>query len=322
LRLAGLAAALALAACAPQTAPLPAAPLPFSPSIAIVAEPVGPLPGQVIEGGGGRWIFAGGAHLTSADTSRLHGLSDLKVWPDGRLLAVGDQGDLLEAHLVLDGGGWLKGVAGSVLTPVIGDDGQPITSQGEREYDAEGIAEFANGDRLISLEQHDRIFFYRKGQAVPRLAPMPRTQFVFNKGMEALAAYPNAGADAYLVGIEATGEMFLCRVSASCAPYAKIDLEGLELTALQPLPGGRIAYLLRTYNPLTGNRIILKVVDAQGAVVDRLELARPSVVDNFEGLAAVPTRDGIRFYVISDDNFAASQRTLLMAFDWRAPTGR
>ncbi|HZZ33856.1 MAG TPA: hypothetical protein VFE10_17870, partial [Phenylobacterium sp.] len=29
-----------------------------------------------------------------------------------------------------------------------------------------------------------------------------------------------------------------------------------------------------------------------------------------------------RFYVISDDNFSKSQRTLLLAFDWKPPAGR
>jgi hypothetical protein len=35
-------------------------------------------------------------------------------------------------------------------------------------------------------------------------------------------------------------------------------------------------------------------------------------------LAAVPGRNGaIRFYLISDDNFSSSQRTLLVAFDFK-----
>jgi hypothetical protein len=39
-------------------------------------------------------------------------------------------------------------------------------------------------------------------------------------------------------------------------------------------------------------------------------------IDNFEGIAAKELPDGrVRLYVISDDNFSASQRTLLMVFD-------
>jgi len=319
-RLAGLGAALALAACAPQVADrLPAAPLPYTPALAITAEPAGPAPGTAMAPG---WTFAGGYKLTSAETSRLHGLSDIKVWPDGRLLAVGDQGDLLEGRLTFDARGWLAGVADATLKPVLGEDGQPITSKGDREYDAEGIAEFPDGSRLISLEQHDRVYFYPSGQTTPRAAPMPGRPMTFNKGMEALAVWPAAGADAYLVGVEGTGEVFLCRLSAACGDDRLVQTEGLELTALAPLPDGGVAYLLRGYNPLSGNRIIVKVVGQDGREVDRLQIARPAVVDNFEGLAAVKRGDGVRFYLISDDNFSSSQQTLLFAIDWAPPRPR
>jgi hypothetical protein len=50
-----------------------------------------------------------------------------------------------------------------------------------------------------------------------------------------------------------------------------------------------------------------------------MDLASPMTVDNYEGLAAVPATDGgVRFYLISDDNGRADQRTLLLAFDWRS----
>jgi hypothetical protein len=52
-----------------------------------------------------------------------------------------------------------------------------------------------------------------------------------------------------------------------------------------------------------------------------MDMAPPMTVDNFEGLAAVPRTDGsVRFYLLSDDNGLAHQRTLLLAFDWR-PSG-
>jgi hypothetical protein len=45
-----------------------------------------------------------------------------------------------------------------------------------------------------------------------------------------------------------------------------------------------------------------------------------TTVDNFEGIAAKEMPDGrIRLYLISDDNFSANQRTLLMVFDIRKP---
>ncbi len=271
----------------------------------------------------GDFHWAGGVVLTSDQTSRLHGLSDLKLWPDGRVLIVGDQGDLLEARLVLDYAGRPTGLKDARLTSIVGQDGQSITSHGSEERDAEGVAEFPNGDRLISLEQHDRILLYPHAGGPPRLAPMPDVKFVFNAGMEALAIYPKAGPDAYIVGIEATGETFICRLSAACTKDRTVELQdGFELSALEVLSGGRMAYLLRAFDPLRGVRIILRIVAADGHVEDELKLARPYTVDNFEGLAAAPSPSGgLRFYLISDDNFSAAQRTLLVAFDWRPSNG-
>ena len=326
-RLAGIALGLLLAACTPATPPLPPilpeAPVQAGPAIAILATPLEFDPKDPAKKALGAFTWAGGVELTSNQTSRLHGLSDIKVWPNGRVLMVGDQGDLLEARLVLDYAGHLKGLGEAKLTSVIGEDGQPITSHGQNEWDSEGIAEFPNGDRLISLEQHDRILFYPHTGGPPRLAPMPAVKFVFNKGMEALAVYPKAGRDAYLVGLEATGETFVCRLSAACVPDRKVELkDGYELSALEVLSGGRTAYLLRAYDPVRGARIILRIVGANGQVEDQLELARPYTIDNFEGLAAAPSPNGgLRFYLISDDNFSKSQRTLLVAFDWRPGSG-
>jgi hypothetical protein len=98
---------------------------------------------------------------------------------------------------------------------------------------------------------------------------------------------------------------------------------GFGLVAARRLPQGRTAWLLRAYTPLTGSVIDLRITCQDGRVIDQQELRRPLSVDNFEGLAAVPGKDGaIRFYLISDDNFSNSQRTLLFAFDWKPPSGR
>jgi len=326
-RLASLAIVLLLAACAPgQPAKpeLPKAPVQYGPDITIQARPVVFDPQDPARKGLGDFAWAGGAALTSDQTSRLHGLSDLKVWPDGRILAVGDEGDLLEAHLVLDYAGRPTGLKDARLTPVVGEDGQPLTGRGKAESDAEGIAEFPNGDRLISLEEHDRILFYPHTGGPPTLAPAPDVKWVSNKGMEALAIYPPGGKDAYVVGVEATGETFVCHLSGACAKDRTVELkDGFELSAIEVLSGGRMAYLLRAFDPLHGVRAILRIVGADGQVEDQLELARPLTVDNFEGLAAAPSPSGgLRFYLISDDNFSKSQRTLLVAFDWRPGAGR
>jgi hypothetical protein len=320
---------LALAACAPRTPALPSAPLPYGAAIRIDAEPVRLNPQNPRRDRIGDFVYAGGVALTSKDTARLHGLSDLKVWPDGRLLAQGDQSDQLEARLVLGPDGRLRGLTDAHLSALKDEKGAELFAGGLSEYDSEGIAELPNGDRLVSFEHHDRILLYPKAGGPPRPAPYPQIAYVSNKGMEALVADPSVAADAYRVGIEATGEIFLCRLSAGCTPSGRVALEGLQLSGMDLLPGGLTAYLLRSFSVLRGNVVRLRIVDRGGAPVDEMEIARPLTVDNFEGVAAAPQKDGgVRFYLISDDNFGTynglptGQRTLLLAFDWRPPTKR
>lgn len=307
---------LMLAACAPAEAPLPKQPLAADGTIRVQAEPVALNPDKRDEARIGRFAYAGGVALTSEDTARLHGLSDLLVEPDGRMTAISDEGDVLDARLVLDRGGRLAGLAAARISALAGPDGQPLP--GKLEADSEGLAVLANGERLVSFEQRHRVWLYPAGGGPPREAPAPQADFPSNGGMEALAADPAAGPDAYLAGGEDSAQLFACRLSSGCTPGASVERPGKEfgLVALRRLPENRTAYLLRAWDPVRGNRIVLKIDGPQGEV-DRLELSRPLTVDNYEGLAAVPIRGGLRFYLLSDDNFQRIQRTLLVAFDWR-----
>jgi hypothetical protein len=328
-----LAAALALSACSAR----PALPVhtvgggtgAAGPQIRIRATPVPLSSGSPRQDRIGAFVYAGGLQLTSTDTSRLHGLSDLKIWPDGRLLAVSDEGDLLEARLALDRRGRLLGLTQAALSPLPGEDGRPLLARGKTEADSEGIAELADGARLVSLECDDRILLYPVGGGLPRRVPSPDTVFPNNLGMEALAADPAAGADAYVVGGEASGQTWLCHLSSGCTASTVVALpDEAGLTAVAILPGGRRAYLLRAFSLLKGVRVTLRIVNADGTTLDEMRLAAPLTADNFEGLAAIPQSEGpradgsIRFYLISDDNFSKLQRTLLLAFDWRPQPGR
>ncbi|HKP79905.1 MAG TPA: esterase-like activity of phytase family protein, partial [Phenylobacterium sp.] len=304
-------------------APLPAQPVAVGSAIEVDAQPVPLDPTDVRRDRIGNFVYTGGLALTSRQTSRLHGLSDLKIRPDGRLLALGDQSDLLEARVVLDAAGRLVGVASATMIALKAETGADLYAGGQREYDSEGVARLANGDLLASFEQHDRILLFPRDGGLPRRVPAPEVAFTSNKGMEALTTAPEVAPDAYRVGLEDSGWTFLCRVSTTCVRDRDLDLDGLELVAMDNLPGGGLAYLLRTYSPLRGNLIRLKVLDRAGRLVDSLEIARPLTVDNLEGLAAVPRpRGGVRFYLVSDDNFGTyrglptDQRTLLLAFDW------
>jgi hypothetical protein len=264
----------------------------------------------------GDFRYAGGLVLTSRHTDQLHGLSDLEITGTDRLVAVGDLGVFLDARLVFDGAEHLVGLADGGLTLLIGEDGKPLSDKVNA--DAEGLVLLPNGDRLVSFERRDRIWLYPAAGGPPRPVPAPDVSFPLNGGMEGLGADPEAGADAYVVAAEVSGDTWTCRVSATrCIRGPSVEKpEGFGLVAIKRLPRMQTAYLLRAFDVVRGARISLQIVRS-GNLIARMDLAPPMTIDNYEGLAVVPRGDGgARFYLISDDNADALQRTLLVAFDW------
>jgi hypothetical protein len=310
---------LVLASCAKTDSTPPEPPLPGAQAISIKAEPVPLNPADPAQDRVGGFVYAGGVNLTSARTKRLHGLSDIDVQPDGAVVAVGDEGDLLHARLTLDAQGRLTGLSEAKISALTDPTGKALS--GQENHDSEGLARLPNGDLLISFEEKDRIWLYPASGGPPRKVPSPDVTFPFNQGMEALAPDPARGPDAYVTGGESTGQTWTCTLTTACVEGPRVALDvGFGLVAARRLPNGMTAWLLRAFNPTTKSVIDIRITDAGGKVVEQAELRRPLTVDNFEGLAAVPQSGGaIRFYLISDDNFSNSQRTLLLAFDWRPP---
>jgi hypothetical protein len=269
----------------------------------------------------GNFPFAGALVLTSTQSDRLHGLSDLEVDGDGRLMAVSDFGWLWRARLMLDRDRRLTGIDASTIEPLTDLDGHPLRDKAES--DAEGLAVLADGSFLVSFEEHHRIWRYPPNLGPPTPMPTPDTAMPFNSGMEALAADPTAGREAYLVGVESTGGVWSCEIAAACQPLRTIERSdtAFGLVALRRASGDRTIALLRAFDERRGNRIWIEIFKGS-ALVDRLEMAPPMTIDNFEGLAVTEqSGEGLRLYLLSDDNATTRQQTILMAFDWASPSG-
>ena len=294
--------------------PRPASPL-LGP-IGIEAVPVPLNPQDPAVTALGEFHYAGGLHLSSRQTNLLHELSDLVVTDMDKLTAVSDEGILLEARLVLDDAGRLVGVTDATLSRLTGEDGKPLTDTAL--IDAEGLALLTGGDRLVSFERGSRVWLYPKSGGPPRLVPSPEVTLPPNASLEALSADADAGEGAYVVGAEESGETWTCRVTTPCVRGPTVEKPSeFGLVAMNRLPNGRTAYLLRAYDSVRGSRITLKIVQS-ASVIARMDLASPMTVDNFEGVTSVSRPGGARrFYLISDDNAGSTQRTLLLAFDWQ-----
>lgn len=313
-------AALAVAGCDVRAQPSSA----FS-SIRVeaIALPLDPKdPGRVRLGA---FTYAGGVEISSPDTSRFHGLSAFKIDADGQMTAVSDDGDLVRARLTLHPDTTVAGLTAASIEPVVDQAGQAF--QSKIEADAESMALWPGGDRMIGFERHHRIWIYPAAGGAPRPAPMPETRMGDNEGMEGLSLAPSRGADAYWVGIEG-GAVWLCRLSGGC--QAQTDLPGpglgFRLSDLVETPRGELALLHHGWNPITRtSRIRVTILKmrpgAKPLVLDRLAIGPDMTIDNYEGIdvAELPG-GGLRIFLLSDDNFSDDQRTLLSAFDWRPAT--
>jgi hypothetical protein len=305
-----LAGAITAVCAVPRLAPPRLGPVAVD-SVTVPLDPKDPSADAV-----GGFHYAGGVQLTSRQTNQLHEMSDLVVTEDGKLIAVSDEGLFLEARIVLDERKRLVGLTDAVLSRLTGEDGKPLFDSALT--DAEGVALLPGGDRLVSFERRARVWLYPQNGGPPRAVPSPEVSFPWNASLEALSADPDAGEDAYVVGAEESGETWNCRVTVPCLKGPTVEKPGeFGLVAMERLAGDRTAYLLRAYDPVRGSRITLKILQGS-SVIARMDLALPMTVDNFEGVTSVPGAGGARrFYLMSDDNARASQRTLLLAFDWQ-----
>lgn len=260
-----------------------------------------------------------GAWELASTHAEFGGLSGLVVMPDGNLLAVGDNGLFISLEVDRE----TQAPTGFArLAPLRDAAAQPFRKR--RQRDAEGLA-FQYGVALVSFEHDHRILAYHIGACgldargidlMPLRTRQDGVRLMPNLGAEALSLSPDASLR---VGVEARGQNGA--VTGRVRRDGQLeDLRWSQPPALYLLTGhdqadGLTAMLFRAYDPVRGNRILATVSDANGLIADiRLDAAGP--VDNFEGIA-IGRRpgSGYRLWLISDDNFNPSQRTLLFAFD-------
>lgn len=264
-----------------------------------------------------------------ADVPAFAGFSSLEVSEGGaRLVALSDRGLILEAGLARPRGA-VAGLTGARLSELTQDGARP-PSVG---LDSEGLAIPAadlSGPRFVSFERDARLL--RLQGADGRLAARDPAWDALsgNTGLEALAVPPEGGllalAEAPAPGGSQGGPAGWGRVPAwrigpeGVAPAPPLPRLGdHSVTGADFGPDGRLYVLARRLDIPGGfSFAIWRYAWAEGAARDGeilLELPAGSGADNAEGLAAWRDETGrLRLAVITDDNFALLQRTLLFDF--------
>ncbi|MGE3248590.1 MAG: esterase-like activity of phytase family protein [Hyphomonadaceae bacterium] len=278
----------------------------------------------------GQLIFRGGIELQSPDPA-FGGYSGLWVDRDGRIVAVSDAGSWLQARLEIDPetAAPLR-LADARIALMRDENGWIFTDRASA--DAEGLARLADGRFAVSFEHSNVVRFYELEREGPmaRAAMGPPLAGVEalerNATLEALAQLPDGrllvGAERG-AGRESPIWVRPLNAQTSAPPQSAIELPfGYGFVGADRLPGGDIVAVARFYAPVVGVRIrIVRIAAASletpHARAETLaELGAGLNLDNFESVAAVPlARGGARLYLIADDNFSPTQRTLLYVFD-------
>ncbi len=275
----------------------------------------------------GRLQWRGGLELSSDDED-FGGLSALLVSADGaRMTAVTDRGRRITARLLYDGDGRLAGITEGRIGKLAGANGKDL--KGKRHKDAESLAQLSDGSLLLSFEHEHRILRYpnakkplKKTPEVlgppPGLSDLPK-----NKGVEALAVLDGGRIIAITQGRDKDDDVaaFL-RQDGRWSRLSYPKYGDFKPTGAARLPSGDLLVLERYFTWLGGPAARLVVIDAAqvrpGATLEGREIAQfrpPYTVDNMEGIAARRGPDGeTLIYLLSDNNFRALQRTLLLMF--------
>lgn len=283
----------------------------------------------------GKLTFRAGLNLY-AKSSHFGGYSGLALDPSGRaLLAISDAGTWLRASLDYDGRK-LKGLSEVVLGPMIGADGRPLRDDAER--DAEGMTlidgDTRQGTAYVSFERKHRIARYpftaERFGPPSGTVPLPAGAkgMVPNRGIEAMAlirtgklkgtllAFTEGRVDkngnvlGWLIGGPTPGGILLKRIG------------GFDITDAAALPDGGVVLLERRFRFSEGIKMRIRRIAAseikRGAVMQGevlLEAEDNLNIDNMEAIAAHRAASGETVLTLmSDDNFSALQRTLIMQF--------
>lgn len=283
----------------------------------------------------GKLVFRGGLNLFG-EQRFFGGYSGLALDPSGRgLLAVSDAGTWLRAKLDYDGRK-PKGLSEASIGPILGRNGKPLAAI--RERDSEGLTllagDTAKGVAYVSFENAHRIDRYpftrdRFGPPDGTIKlPADSKRMDGNRGFEAIALIPSGALKGTLVAFserlpDGKGNLKGWMIGGPRpGPIALKSIAGFDITDIAPLPDGGLVLLERRFRYSEGvkmriRRIAEKDLKPGAAIAGEILLTAEDNlnIDNMEAIAAHRGASGETVLTLmSDNNFSAFQRTLLMQF--------
>jgi len=295
-------------------------------ALVVTATPIARFKPQEERTRFGALDFRGGLVLRSGYPA-FGGISGFALEPDGRFLAVTDAGVFLSGRLELDGD---RPVGLADVTAAALKDGAGRLQAQRGRGDSESLA-IAPDAVFVGMETVNEIWRYPRsplGQPGSRV-PAPAIRDLRNNlGLESLAYVPSGPLKGALIGIGEEGETAGADLPGfiiggpSPGRFTLTKSGPFDATDLALAPDGTFYLLERHFSLATGvllqiRRFALAQVKP-GAVISGTVLGTFDMgfeIDNMEGLAVTTNAAGETLLtLVSDDNFSALQRTILLRF--------
>jgi hypothetical protein len=260
----------------------------------------------------------------NSDNSDFGGISALMALPDGRFVGLSDAGTLIGFGLTQD-----DKVDHPFIAPLPGAIGPKLDYQ---DNDSESIAfDLGTGRFWIGFEARHRIARYTASFARSDgkyTAPEMRL-WGSNSGAEALVRLPDGRFVVFSEGMDMPGNAYQALMfsgdpvepGTTHFAFAYHPPAGYKPTDAAMAPDGRLLILNRRLAFPSGLSAKLTSINPadikKGATVKSkliASLSSPLLVDNMEGLAVTVEQGRTIIWMISDNNFNAWQRTILMKF--------
>jgi hypothetical protein len=275
--------------------------------------------------------FRGGLVLESP-AKEFGGISAIRVAADGQnFISLTDKGNWLRGRIVYRGTVPIA-IRDAEMASILGPDRRPLRARGW--YDTESLAE-DGGTLYVGIERVHRIVRFDYGRdglqalGIPIPVPVGFRKLPSNGSLECLAVPPQGAPLAGTLiaiseaGLDARGNLQSFLIGGSNdGTFSLKRTDDFDVSDCAITPGGKLLILERRFSWTSGIAMRIRSVPLAsikpGATIDGPELITAdmgSQIDNMEGLSVHRASDGaLVLTLISDDNFAPIQRTVLLQF--------
>jgi hypothetical protein len=279
-----------------------------------------------------------------ANEYRFGGWSGFDIDQQGNLIGISDEGYALKATPTINSLGQIIGFDNAIFSSLKGQDGLALS--GKMLTDAEDVTVLPNGQLAVSFERDHRILVFND-ILEPAVDSIPLPQDMLDTFDVFTAAFRETGNRQYgNVGLESLTIVngHILTVIEETLPsetehrvYLQNDLGGWDnmyyqglsgygISSATTLPNGNVLFLERATEYFKGyEHYNCRIVELdkqdffQGNHIMGKAWAtfNSDTADNFESIFTYTTEDGKTYISIAtDDNYAWSERNLLLNFEW------